>query len=185
MTSLAYDSGAIAATVQRAVEGDEVAFAYLVDAYHLDLVRVAYVVCGDAAMAEDAAQSAWWIAWRKLRGVREPARIKAWLVAVAANEARKLSRRAHAAGVVEIPIQPQEEGRSASATGDPAEGIGALDLARALRRLSPSDRVLIACRYVVDLDSIELGAAVGMSASGVRSRLQRILNRLRKDLGRD
>ena len=185
VTSLAFDSGAIASTVRRAVEGDEVAFARLVDAYHLDLVRVAFVVCGDAGMAEDAAQSAWWIAWRKLRGVREPERIKAWLVAIAANEARKLVKRAHAAGVVEIPMGPRDDLRPGPTADDPAGVIGELDLDRALRRLNPEDRVLIALRYITDLDSNELGAALGMSASGVRSRLQRVLQRLRKDLRRD
>lgn len=185
MTSLAYDSQAIASTVRQAVQGDEFAFARLVDAYHLDLVRVAYVVCGDAAMAEDAAQSAWWIAWRKLRGIREPERIRAWLVSVAANEARKLVRRAHKAGVVEIPMGPREGLGPGFVAADPAGAIDGLDLARALRRLDPEDRALVALRYVADLDSGELGTAAGMSASGVRSRLQRILQRLRKDLGHD
>lgn len=183
MTSLAFDTGAIASTVRLACEGDEIAFARLVEAYHLDLVRVAYVVCGDAGMAEDAAQSAWWIAWRKLRRVREPQRIKGWLVAVAANEARKLVQRRHPAAVIEIPMGP-EQARS-DAADDPANVIRSLDLARALRHLSRQDRALVAFRYVADLDSAELGAAIGMSASGVRSRLQRVLQRLRKDLGRD
>ena len=66
MTSLALDSAAIATAVERAIAGDELAFARLVGAYHLDLVRVAYVVCGDEGLAEDAAQAAWWIAWLKL-----------------------------------------------------------------------------------------------------------------------
>jgi DNA-directed RNA polymerase specialized sigma24 family protein len=54
----------VAAAVQSAVAGDEMAFARIVDAYHRDLVRVAYVVAGDEQLAEDAAQSAWSIAWR-------------------------------------------------------------------------------------------------------------------------
>jgi RNA polymerase sigma-70 factor (ECF subfamily) len=90
MTSLALDSAATATTVERAIAGDELAFARIVAAYHLDLVRVAYVICGDQGLAEDAAQAAWWIAWRKLASLRNPDRLKQWLVAVAANEARKL-----------------------------------------------------------------------------------------------
>jgi RNA polymerase sigma-70 factor (ECF subfamily) len=90
MTSLALDSAAIATTVERAVAGDELAFARIVGAYHLDLVRVAFVICGDEDVAEDAAQAAWWIAWRKLPSLRDPDRLKPWLVAVAANETRKL-----------------------------------------------------------------------------------------------
>ena len=98
MTSLALDSTAIATTVERAIAGDEVAFARIVAAYHLDLVRVAFVICGDEGLAEDAAQAAWWIAWRKLPSLRDPERLRPWLVAVAANEARKLVKREHRHG---------------------------------------------------------------------------------------
>jgi hypothetical protein len=75
----------------RAAAGDEVAFTRIVAAYHPDLRRVAYVVCGDADLADDAAQQAWQIAWRRISTVREPERLRSWLVAVAANEARKLA----------------------------------------------------------------------------------------------
>jgi hypothetical protein len=44
MTSLALDSAAIATTGERAVAGDELAFARIVAAYHLDLVRVAFAM---------------------------------------------------------------------------------------------------------------------------------------------
>ena len=37
-------------------------------------------------------------------------------------------------------------------------------------------------RYVTGLDATEIGRALGISASGVRSRLARTLNRLRIDL---
>lgn len=87
MIGLALDGTAVGTTVERAIAGDEVAFARIVGAYHLDLVRVAFVVCGDEGLAEDAAQASWWIAWRKLGSLRDPDRLKPWLVAIAANEA--------------------------------------------------------------------------------------------------
>jgi DNA-directed RNA polymerase specialized sigma24 family protein len=80
----------VASAVQRAVAGDEVAFARIVDAYHGDLVRVAYVVAGDEQLAQDAVQAAWSIAWRKLGSLRDPERLRPWLISVAANEARQL-----------------------------------------------------------------------------------------------
>jgi DNA-directed RNA polymerase specialized sigma24 family protein len=76
MTSLGLDSAATATTVERAVAGDEVAFARIVAAYHLDLVRVAFVSCGDEDLADDPAQAAWWIAWRKLFSHRDLDRLK-------------------------------------------------------------------------------------------------------------
>ena len=180
MTSLVLDSAATATIVERAAAGDEVAFARIVATYHLDLVRVAFVVCGDEGLAEDAAQAAWWIAWRKLPSLRDPDRLKPWLVAVAANEARKLVRREHRHGVVELKVAPDP-----SPAVDPAGGIDHVDLAYALGHLKPEDRALVALRYAADLDSTELAPVFRMSPSGVRTRLSRLLDRLRKELGDD
>ncbi|MCJ7709435.1 MAG: hypothetical protein MUQ32_01260, partial [Chloroflexi bacterium] len=118
--------------VQRAIAGDEVAFARIVNAYHGDLVRVAYVVAGDAELAQDAAQSAWSIAWRKLGSLRDPDRLRPWLVSVAANEARQLVRRRSRRRVAEIKVRPPDDSGS-----DPAGDVDRLDLLNAFRRLKP------------------------------------------------
>ena len=60
--------------------------------------------------------------------------------------------------------------------------IDRLDLINALRRLGPEDRRLLALRYVADLGSDEIGSLLGMSSSGVRGHLSRLLGRLRKEL---
>jgi RNA polymerase sigma-70 factor (ECF subfamily) len=180
MTSLILDSAAIATTVERAIAGDEFAFARIVGAYHLDLIRVAFVICGDEGLAEDAAQAAWWIAWRRLPSLRDPAHLRPWLVAVAANEARKIINREHRHPVAELKVDPDP----APAT-DPGGAIDHIDLANALGRLKPEDRALVALRYAADLDSSELAPVLHMSPSGVRTRLSRLLDRLRKELGDD
>jgi RNA polymerase sigma-70 factor (ECF subfamily) len=167
-------------TVRRAAEGDELAFARLVATHHASMARVAYVIVGDATMASDAVQAAWEIAWRKLRDLRDPARVRAWLVAISANEARAALRRGRRRPVVDISVSLDRHG-----DGDPADGIGLVDLERALRRLRPEDRSLIALRYVAGLDSSEIAAQLGVSASGVRSRLARLIERLRTDLDHD
>lgn len=172
-------AGSMAATLHQAVAGDEAAFARIVAAYHGDMVRVAYGICGERESANDAVQAAWLIAWRKLRAVREPDHVRSWLVAVAANEARHLARRRRG-GVVEIAVDPPAE-RSA----DPAEDISRVDLANALRRLSPDERTLIALRYGADLDSSHIAPLLHVSPSGVRARLMRTMRHLRKELGDD
>jgi hypothetical protein len=56
-----------AGLIRLAAEGDEVAFARIVDAHHADITRVCFVVTGgDAELTAEAIQSAWPIAWRKL-----------------------------------------------------------------------------------------------------------------------
>ena len=176
MSSLAPDV-AIASTVQLAAAGDEVAFARIVAAHRAEMVRVAYVVCGDWDVAQDAAQAALWIAWRKLPSVREPERLRPWLLAVVANEARAIVRKRRRHPVVELRIATDDP-----VEADPADEIGQVDLSNALHRLAPEDRALVALRYLADLDSTEIGALTGRSASGVRTRLSRVLDRLRKEL---
>ncbi len=167
----------MASAVDLAVAGDEVAFARIVDTYHRDLVRVAYIVAGDEQVGEDAAQAAWSIAWSKLGSLRDPGRLRPWLVSIAANEARKLVRSRHRRAVVEIRVAPPDDPE-----GDPSEEIDRLDLLNALRHLKPGDRRLLALRYVGGLDSSEIGTLLGMSPSGVRGHLSRVVERLRKEL---
>jgi len=166
----------VVTTVELAGSGDEVAFARLVATYHADMARVAFVACGDRELAEDAVQAAWLVAWRKLHSLRDPDRVRPWLLKVTANETRQLVRRRRGP-VVEIDLEAAGDPR-----GDPSTGIERLDLRRALAHLSPDDRALLALRYVVDLSSDELGAAVGTSPSTARTRLCRVVDRLRKEL---
>ena len=49
---------AFASTVALAGAGDKAAFARLVATYNADMARVAFVICGDRDLAEDAVQSA-------------------------------------------------------------------------------------------------------------------------------
>ncbi len=168
-------SRTVDSTVALAGAGDEAAFARLVATYHADMARVAFAVCGDRDLADDTVQAAWLVAWRKLRSLRDPDRVRPWLLAVTANEARQLLRRRRP--VVEIDVEAPGDNRD-----DPSAGIERLDLRRALTHLSPDDRALIAMHYVIDLSSDELGAAVGTSPSAARMRLSRIVDRLRKEL---
>jgi RNA polymerase sigma-70 factor (ECF subfamily) len=176
MSSLAPDV-AIASTVQLAAAGDEVAFARIVAAHRPEMVRVAYVVSGDWDLAQDAAQAALWIAWRKLPSLRDPTRLRPWLMSVVARGVLRHQRRHR---VVELAIATDATG-----VGDPGDEIGQVDLANALHHLDPEDRALVALRYLAELDSAEIGTLTGRSASGVRTRLARVLDRLRKELGDD
>jgi RNA polymerase sigma factor (sigma-70 family) len=175
---VAISAGGIASTtVAQAAAGDADALARIVGAHHDDMARIAYVICGDQDLAQDAVQTAWPIAWRKLGTLRETTSLRPWLMAIAANEARQLVRRQRRERIVEIDVAD-----ASTAHADPAGNAGIVDLALALRRLSPEDRTLLALRHVAGFDATEIGRALGMSASGVRSRLARLLGRLREEL---
>ena len=86
----------------------------------------------------------------------------------------------------EIAIDPETSGGvAASARSDPASRAGEMDLANALADLGEADRVIVGLRYAAGLTSAEIATMVGMSAGGVRARLARLLDRLRKELDDD
>ena len=173
----------LAAAVAQATAGDEAAFARIVRAHHADMTRVCFVICGDLDLADEAVGAAWSNAWRKLGSLRDPDRLRPWLVSVAANEARQLLRRQRRRQVVELSVATFAS--SAAHPSDPWARAEDLDLVNALARLDPDDRTLLALRYVAGFDSTELARVTGRSASGTRGRLARLLDRLRTELSDD
>ena len=171
------DSALTADVISLAVGGDEVAFTRIVEAHHADMLRIAYVTCGDVDVAADAAQAAWVIAWRRLGSLNDPRRLRPWLMSVAANEARQQIRGRGRRRLREISVIDRTP-----ASTDPAQS-SRIDLANALATLDPRDRALLGLRYIAGLDSTEAGREVGMSPTAVRSRLSRSIGRLRKELG--
>jgi RNA polymerase sigma-70 factor (ECF subfamily) len=170
-----------ATSVADAAAGDVEALARIVRAHHDDMARVCFVICGDQDLAQDAVQSAWPIVLRKLGTLRDPDRLRPWLVSIAANEARQaMRRRAHRPVVSAL-----DAADLGSSRADPAGHADLLDLGAAVRRLSADDRTLLALRYVAGMDATELGRAMGISPSGVRSRLARLVARLRTELDDD
>ena len=65
-----------------------------------------------------------------------------------------------------------------------SDNLGYEDFAleQALDRLDPRDRELLSLRYVLGFSSVELSAHCGLSPEGIRSRLKRVLDRIRGEL---
>ena len=167
--------------VARAAGGDRAAFTELVAAHHPDMLRLAGAIVSDPDLARDAVQSAWQRTWTGLRGLRDEARVRSWLLSVTANEARQLLRSRRP--VESLPQYVLLE------LPDPTPAIGdggfsyedrAVDAA--LSRLDPRDRELLAMRYVIGFNSVELGAHLGSTPEGVRGRLKRVLDTVREEL---
>ena len=162
-----------------AAAGDEFAFRRIIAAHHDDMRRVCLAISGDHAIAEDAVQAAWLVAWRKLDKVRTPDQLRPWLVSVAVNEAKHLLRSRRRRSEVELATASSGVVQG----GDPARGIDLVDLWAALRRMEPDDRALLTMRYGVGFDSNELAMATGKTPAAIRQRLKRLVDRLREDLG--
>ena len=168
----------LASTVELAVAGDEVAFARIVATYHARpgpgrLRRLRRRGAGRGRRPGGLVD--------RLAQARLPARPRAPPPLARRRSPPTRPASSCTAGIAgrssEIRVAAPDD-----PAGDPSAEIERLDLFNALRHLKPEDRALLALRYVGDLDSTEIGTLIGMSPSGVRGRLSRLVDRLRKEL---
>jgi len=111
--------------------------------------------------------------------LREPTKSRGWLLTITANEARRALRRRRLRRW--LPLGQEAEALPAKTVSD---SEGRLDLIAAMQRLSARDRQILALRYALGETSAEIGQQVGLSDSGVRVRLGRLLVALREELER-
>src|SRR5829696_8558705 len=174
--------------VERARGGDGSAYATLVRDHEETAFRIAYVICGNAADAEEAAQDAFVKAYGALGRFRTGEPLRPWLLAIVANEAR--NRRRSAGRRAALALRAAGEGRSSGEAAPSPEaallaGERRAALLGALARLRDDDRAVIGCRYLLELSEAETAAALGVRPGTVKSRLARSLERLRAELRED
>jgi RNA polymerase sigma-70 factor (ECF subfamily) len=175
---LALVSGADDELVERARAGDPAAFEQIVAIHRQIAFRTAYLVTGNAAEAEDAVQDALIKAWRAMGRFRPGAPVRPWLLKIVVNESRNRLRAAGRRASHELRLLP-EPPREGPEPGERERLLGAL---AALRE---DDRLVISCRYLLDLSEQETAAALGVRRGTVKSRLSRALARLRDELGEE
>lgn len=179
------------ADLHSALTGDKDAFARLVERRERSLYGLALVILGRPEDAADALQNAVVLAYRKLRGLRQPASFDAWLRQIVAREAMGVARRRGEAPVVASSLP------SADAIGQchPASGAseaamdetvaGRIDLAAALGELDDAQRTALVLRYAADLTVREIAKLTGVPGGTVKSRIHYGLKRMRQLLAPD
>jgi RNA polymerase sigma-70 factor (ECF subfamily) len=166
--------------VSRARRGDAAAFGELVAAHQEIAFRAAYLILGDAAEAEDAAQEGFVKAYRALDRFRDGAPLRPWLLTIIGNTARNRRRSARRRGGLELRVATDRTGVT---TAPSAEAV-VLDAERrrellaAVDGLSPDDRLVIGARYFLELSEAEIAAIAGVAPGTVKSRLHRARGRL-------
>jgi RNA polymerase sigma factor (sigma-70 family) len=168
--------------VALAQSGDGDAYASLVRAHQDIAFRTAMLITQNAAEAEEAAQDAFVKAWRALKRFRSGEPLRPWLLTIVANEARNRRRSAGRRSALALRAAEPEriEDRSAEAQVLAAESRTAL--LEGLARLRDDDRLVLGCRYLLELSEAETAAALGVAAGTVKSRTSRALARLRDEV---
>jgi RNA polymerase sigma-70 factor (ECF subfamily) len=170
------------ALVEQARRGDAAAFETLVVSYQSLAFRTAYVIAGDAADAEEAAQDAFVKAHKALGRFRPGAPFRPWLLTIVANEARNRRRARGRRAALTLRAAgseaPGEDPETAALARERRERLLA-----AVEQLRDDDREVLACRYFLDLSEEETADALGIARGTVKSRTHRALARLQEELG--
>jgi RNA polymerase sigma factor (sigma-70 family) len=167
--------------IERARRGDVVAYGQLVQRHQEVAVRTAYLACGDATEAEDAAQEGFLKAYAAIGRFRPDAPFRPWILRIVVNEAR--NRRRSAGRRTGLALRTAEDRPADDAAPSPEAAVLAAearrDLLAALERLGDDDRMVIGCRYLLELSEAETAATLGIPRGTVKSRLSRALGRMR------
>ncbi len=150
-----------------AQRGDEAAFVDLIRPRSNRLFATAQRILRDIDRAEDALQDALVIAWRDLRGLRDPDRLDAWLTRLLVNVCIReaVRERRRAANLRVLPV----DGPAA-----PDELLTVADrdlLERGFRRLSPEQLAILVLHHFLGYAPSEIAETLGIPAGTARSRL--------------
>jgi RNA polymerase sigma factor (sigma-70 family) len=168
--------------VERARHGDEDAYEKLVRAHQGIAFRTAYVVAGNASDAEEAAQEGFVKAYQALGRFRSGSPFRPWLLRIVANEARNRRRSAGRRAALSLRAAAEESSGDAapSPEGILLAGEEREHLLAAINGLREEERLVIACRYFLELTEEETAAALGVRLGTVKSRTSRALEHLRE-----
>ena len=184
MTAGASDEIAAAETrlVRRARDGDADAYGELVTMHQAAAFRVAYLLLGSAADAEDAAQDGFVRGYLALARFREGEPFRPWLLAIVGNEARNRRRaRGRREGMLTRAVTAFRGGSGTAVAPERLvlAGETQAEVRDALAALDEDERLVVTCRYLLELSEAETAGALGIPAGTVKSRLHRGLRRLR------
>jgi RNA polymerase sigma-70 factor (sigma-E family) len=140
------------------------------------LHRAAYLLCGDAHLAEDLVQSTALSLYRKWRTVRAADNVDAYVHRVLVNQFLGEKRRPWSR--VLLSNRPPDLAVAASSSVEDRDAVRA-----ALARLGPRQRAVLVLRFFCDLSVDDTAAALHCSTGNVKSQTARGLAAMRKLLG--
>jgi RNA polymerase sigma-70 factor (ECF subfamily) len=138
--------------------------------------------------AEDVVQEAFVKAYGALGRFREGAAFRPWLLQIVANETRNLHRTAGRRAARERSSWRLTEPLllAEPSADDPAATVLLREqrarLVSGLARLSEPHRLVVTCRYLLELDEAETATVLGWPRGTVKSRLHRALAQLSEAL---
>jgi RNA polymerase sigma-70 factor (ECF subfamily) len=165
--------------VSRSQDSDKEAFSELVRRHRKGTINVVYRMCGNASLAEDAAQTAFIRAWQHIPSYQPRSSFRSWLYRIAVNAALDMLRHEKPVeNIDELPIVAVAE-----KVEDCLEKQEKIQRVRqAVLSLPEASRVILILREYEGLSYQEMANALDISIGTVMSRLNYARKRLLEQL---
>ncbi|MFF8769164.1 RNA polymerase sigma factor [Kitasatospora sp. NPDC015120] len=155
------------AVVAAAQDGDVEAIAALVSGAHPHVQRFARSLCATPEDAEDAAQEALIILYRKIGMLRATGALASWMFRIVRNECLRRARPA-------LRVRPEpHDGLSRSVEDEVLGRLEAGRVAEAIAALPADQRRVLIMRDVQGLSGRTVADRLGLSTAAMKSRLHR------------
>ncbi len=167
--------------VERARQGDAVAFSELVAIHQHEVYTLALRLVGNSALAADVSQEALIRAWRAMARFRGDAAFGTWLHRITVNAA--WTQRSKAKRHLYVDLGAIEDRPDPVLLNDPASVGERLEmrgrLSGAIAQLSETQRAVVVLRDVYGWSHAEISDALSISVTAAKVRLHRAHHRLR------
>lgn len=145
-------------------------------------IKMAYLITGDHAAAEDVVHDAFIKVVNKHQNLADVAGVRAYLRTAVVNEIR-MARRSWLSRMRRQERYVRGESDFAESAHDVV--LERDELVAALSTLSLTQRTVLVLTYLVDLSDHDISATTGLARGTIKSARHRGLAALRKELGRD
>nr|WP_221333675.1 RNA polymerase sigma factor [Nocardia transvalensis] len=153
--------------VAAARDGDATAIAALVSGSYPHVRRFARTLCATTEDAEDAAQEALIILYRKIKTLRASGALASWMFRIVRNECLRRVR------LLAEPVAAVPETAAASAEDEAVRRLEAGRVAAVIAALPTDQRQVLIMRDVQGYSGRMVASMLGLSVAAVKSRLHR------------
>jgi RNA polymerase sigma factor (sigma-70 family) len=161
--------------VSAAQQGDPRAIALLISGSHVHVRRFARTLCSTPEDAEDAAQEALIVLYRKIGTLRVAAALASWMFQIVRNECIRRSRLTFSRPVTGGTVE-------ASAEDVALTRLEVRRIVDSIAELPPEQRAVLVLRDIQGLSGAATAQTLGLSRAAMKSRLHRGRETLRMDL---
>jgi RNA polymerase sigma-70 factor (ECF subfamily) len=168
--------------LEQAMQGDQIAFGKLVEAYQTPVYNLAYRMLNNSGEAEEAAQEAFVRAYTRLDSYDPAHKFSTWLLSITSNYCIDQIRKRRALLLsIDEPLPPHPALHSDGAKGPEAQAVMSEQQALVqslLEELQPEYRQAVVLRYWYELSYEEIAEMMDTTVSAIKSRLFRARRQL-------